>query len=118
MREAHRGRHQAIELANTCVIALEELEKTCLRSGRALYAAEGHRGNAMVHVGEIQHEILHPERRAFADRGRLGWLQMRVAKRGLRAPLARERAEHAQNAENAAAQELQAAAHHDEIRVV
>src|SRR5258708_36864923 len=99
------------------MIALEQLEETGLRSSRALYTAEGHRGDPMLHVGKIQHEILHPERRTFADRGRLRRLQVWVTELRLGAPPTCEGAQHAPKAETAAARERQAAAAHDRMRV-
>ena len=81
---------RAIELADLRVVAVEELEEARLRAGRALHAAEGQRGDAMIEIGEVEHEVLHPERRALADGRRLRRLQMRGAERRLGAPLARE----------------------------
>ncbi len=77
-----------IQLADLVVIAVKQLEITALRARRALDAAERKRGHAVVQIGEIEDEILHPQRRALAHGRQLCRLQMRVAERRLRAPLA------------------------------
>ena len=84
------ARDARVELANLRVIAVEDLEEARLRARRALHAATGQRRDAMIEVGEVEHEILHPQRRALADGRRLRGLQMRRAERRLGAPLARE----------------------------
>ena len=57
------------------------------RSGRVV--------DAMLEVGEVEHEVLHPERRALADGRELRGLEVRVAQRRLGAPLPRERGQRA-----------------------
>ena len=88
---------RAIELTHLRVIAAEDLEEARLRARRAFHAAAGQRRDAVIEVGEIEHEVLHPERRAFAHGRRLRRLQMRRTERRFGAPLARERRERAQH---------------------
>ena len=80
------------------VVAVEQLEEARLRAGRALHAAERQRRDAVLEVREVEHQVLHPQRRALADGRRLRGLEVRVAERRLVAPLARERRERAQHA--------------------
>ena len=83
VRESDRRGDAPVELAHLCVIAVEDLEEAGLRPRRALHAAAGQRGDAMIEVGEVEHEILHPERRALADGRGLRRLQVRGAERRL-----------------------------------
>ena len=82
-----RRGHAPVELAHLRVVAVEELEEGRLRARRALHAAAGQRRDAVVEVREVEHEVLHPERRALADGRRLRGLEVRVAERRLVAPL-------------------------------
>ena len=72
----------------------------------------------MIEIGDIQHQILHPQRRALADGGRLRRLQVRRPERRLGAPLAREGGQRPQHVYALPAQELEAAPHQDQIGVV
>ena len=100
------------------MIALEDLEEAGLGTGRPLHAAARQRRDAVIEVGEVEHEILHPERRALADRRRLGRLQMRVTQRRLGTPLAREGGQRAQHTNDTPAQQLEPAPHDDQVGVV
>src|SRR6185295_323844 len=77
--ETDRGADFPFELADLLVIAVEQLEKARLRAGGSLDAATGERCNAMIEVPNVEHQILHPERRALPDGRRLRWLKMRGA---------------------------------------
>src|SRR5450759_4168 len=85
--ERHPLRHELIETANFLVISLEQLEEAGLCSRRSLHAAEWKRPPPVVDVCDVENEVLHPERRSFADRSELRRLQMRVAQGRLVAPL-------------------------------
>src|SRR5205823_970040 len=95
--ELDRRGDPAIELAHPLVVALEQLEEAGLRAGGALHSTAWQRGDPMIEVGQVEDEVLHPERRTLADRRRLRRLQMRVAQSRLGAPLASERRECAQH---------------------
>src|SRR5215204_281108 len=99
------GRHTAIELTDARMVTLEQLEEARLRSGGTLHPATGQRRDAMIEIGEVKHEVLHPQRGALADRRRLGWLEMSVAERRLGAPLAGERGQRPQHAMHATTQQ-------------
>jgi len=77
--EVHRGGDAAIELADALMIAVEHLEKARLRAGRPLHATERQRGAPVIQVHQVEHEILHPERRPLAHGRELRRLQVRVA---------------------------------------
>ena len=67
----------SFEAPHSLVIAVEEREEARLRSGRALHTPARKRIDSIIDLPEVEHEILHPERRALADSRRLGRLQMR-----------------------------------------
>jgi hypothetical protein len=98
-----------VELAHLAVVAVEEREERRLRAGGALHAAEGQRGDAMLEIGEVEHEVLHPQRGALADGGELRRLQVRVAEAGQRPPRAREGRQRTQRIDALVAQQLEAA---------
>ncbi len=100
------------------MIAAEELEKAGLRAGGSLDAPQRERGQPVVEVGHVEHEVLHPERRALAHRGELRRLEVGVAEGGLVAPSTRELAERAERVHELRAQQLEAAAHQQEVGVV
>jgi adenylosuccinate lyase len=75
-----------LDLADLGVVAAEDLEEARLRAGGALHATAGKRRDAVIEVGEIEEQVLHPEGRPFADCRQLGGLKMRVAERRLVAP--------------------------------
>jgi hypothetical protein len=72
----------------------------------------------MVEVDQVEHEVLHPQRRALADRRRLCRLEVRRSKRGLGAPFSRERRQRAEHTQNLAAKQFHAPAHENQVRVV
>src|SRR3954471_6528211 len=72
----------------------------------------------MLDIRQVEHEVLHPERRALTNGGRLCGLQMCRPERGLGAPLTGERRERAENEKNLAAEQLESAAHEDQVSVV
>ena len=100
------------------MVALEDLEEARLRAGRSLHAAEGKRAAAVIDILDIEHQVLHPERGALADRRELRGLKVRVAERRLVAPLLGERRQRAKHVERAAAKQIQPATHQNEIGVV
>ena len=100
------------------MIAAEELEEARLRTRRAFHAAKWQGRDAMIEIREIEHEILHPERRALAHRRELRRLQVRVGERRLGAPRARELRERAQHRNDLRAEQREPFAHEHEIRVV
>lgn len=67
MIESERVHHQPVELAHLGVIAAEQFEETCLRAGGALDASEWQRRDASVDFREIEHDVLHPERRTLSN---------------------------------------------------
>ena len=72
----------------------------------------------MLDVTEIEHQVLHPERRALADGRQLRGLQVRVAERRFCLPVRRERRQRPQHADESGANELEAASHLDEVAIV
>ena len=73
------------------MVALEDLKEAGLGSRRSLDPAKGKSPAAIIDVLDVEHQILHPERGALADRRELGRLQVRVAQCRLIAPLLGER---------------------------
>ena len=71
-----------------------------------------------IEIREVEHEILHPQRRALADRRELRGLKMRVAERRFVLPPDCERSESPQDGNQARAKQSQAALHLDQVRVV
>ena len=108
----------SLELADLLVVAAEDLEEARLRARRSLDATTGQRRDAHVDVGEIEHQILHPQRRALADGRRLGGLKVRGAQGRLIGPRLRELGEAAQYVDDPAAEDRHALTHEDEVRVV
>ena len=80
----------AVHLVDLPAVALEKIHKARLGAGRAAAAEKAHRAQHEVQLLEVGAEILHPQRRALADRHRLGGLIVRIAKRGRRGIAARE----------------------------
>jgi hypothetical protein len=72
----------------------------------------------VIQVILIQHQVLNPERGAFADGHRLSRLEMGVAQRRQVAGSRREGSQAADDSQDAAAQELQAFGHQDQVGVV
>ena len=87
------------------MIALEQLEKARLGSGRSLHAAKRQSPEPIVDVFDVEHQILHPERCSLADRRELRGLEVRVAEGRLIAPLLGEGCEGANDVEDPAAQD-------------
>ena len=86
------------------MIAIKQRQKACLRAGGPFHTATRHRIDAIVDVAEVEHEILHPERGALADRGRLRGLQVSRSERRLITPFASESAEGLKHAQGFHAQ--------------
>src|SRR6185436_18211678 len=89
-----------------------------LGSGRSFYTAKGKRATPIVEIGDVEHQVLHPQRRPLADGRELCRLQMCVSERWLVAPGLGERREGAQNIEHLAAKEVEPTPHQDQIGVV
>ena len=81
--------HHRVELLDLGVVAVEEREERRLRAGRPFHAAELERGDAMLDLLQIDHQVLRPERRALADGRELRRLEVRVAERRQVLPLHR-----------------------------
>ena len=80
--EAHLAGHELFELAHLLVVAVEQLQKAGLGAGGALGAAGPQRGDAVLHFGEVQCQVVCPQAGPAADRGGLGRLQVREPQRG------------------------------------
>ena len=79
--ETHLLRDKLLKLPHLVVIAVEELQKTRLRAGRAFHAAGLQRRNPMLHFRQIERQIIRPQTRPPANRRRLSRLQMRKTER-------------------------------------
>ena len=116
--EAHLAGDQLIQAADALVIAAEEGEKTGLRAGRALDAAEAQRFQTMLEFVQIENEIVAPQTGAFADGRELGRLKMRETERGQIAPARGEAGQRVDDADEPIAQQPQTLAHQDQIGIV
>src|SRR6185437_6126266 len=96
-----------VELADLRMVALEQLEEARLRSGGPLHAPHGKVRQTEIEIREVEHEILHPQRRALADRRELRGLKMRVAERRFVLPPDCERSESPQDGNQARAKQSQ-----------
>ena len=63
------------------MIAVEEFQEAGLRAGRALHAAGLERGEPVLDLRQIEHQVVGPQARPPADGRRLGRLQVREAER-------------------------------------
>ena len=108
--EPHCCRDATVEFAHFAMVTLEQREEAGLRARGALDAAQRQIRDAIVEIGEIDHQILHPQRRPLTYRGELRRLQVRVPKRRFGAPLAGERGEPAEHGVQPRLQQLEAAA--------
>ena len=100
------------------MIARKQFEEAGLRAGCALHAPERKRGDPVIEVGKVEHEVLHPQGSPLAHRGGLRGLKVRVPERGLGTPLTREGRHHTQHTEHAPAQQPERTPHEDEVGVV
>ncbi len=116
--EADRRGHGPLQTAHLVVVAAEQVEERRLRAGGSLHAAARQGIAAVIELGEIEGEVLHPECGAFAHGGGLRGLEVRGPERGQVAPPAREFAQPPQHVHELAAQQIEAAPHEDEVGVV
>ena len=77
--KTHLAGDERVELTNFGMIAVKECEKTGLRAGRALGAAEAQCCQTVFDLVQIEQEIVAPETGALAHGGQLRWLEMRKA---------------------------------------
>ena len=71
----------AVHLVDLVTVALEEVDKARLRARRAAAAEEAHRADDKIKLFKVRAEVLHPQRRALADRHGLRGLIVRIAER-------------------------------------
>jgi len=116
--KAHPGRHPAVQFFDFLMVAAKQAKEAGLRAGRALAAQQAERAQDMVQVIQVQHQVLDPERGAFADGHRLSRLEMGVAQCRQVARARCEGSQAADDGQDAAAQELQAFGHQDQVGVV
>ena len=100
------------------MIAVEQGEERRLRAGRSFDAAEPQRGDAMLDLLQVDHQILRPERRALADGGELGRLKVRVAERRQILPFLGERAQRIDRVGQPRGDQPHRLAHDDQVGVV
>ena len=100
------------------MITVEQREKTGLRTSGPLHATEGQCCNSVLKISEVEQKILHPQRAALANGGKLCRLQVCVAERRLVPPFMREHRHSAQRCGQLGAQNFQSAAHQNQIGVV
>ena len=79
--EAELLRYLALQRFDLFLVALKKLEKTCTRAGGSSATEQLHVTEDKIEMLKIEHEILHPERRSLAHRGRLSRLKMRICQR-------------------------------------
>ena len=72
------------------MIALKQLEETCLGAGGSLGTEQAGTGEAVLHLFEIHQELLRPKGRPFAHSGGLRRLEMGEGQRGDRLVFVRE----------------------------
>src|SRR6185312_1168138 len=58
--EAHSGRDEPVQLAHFRVVAVEEPQERRLSAGGALDAAQRQRVDPILHVADVEYEILDP----------------------------------------------------------
>ena len=117
--EAHLLGDELVEPSDLGVIAVKEFEEAGLRAGRAFDAAGLERGDAVLELVQIQHQVVGPQAGPLADGRRLGRLQVREAEAGQVAVLLR-RTWPARRSRRPAgrATQLQRLAHQDQVGVV
>ncbi|OPZ68321.1 MAG: hypothetical protein BWY81_00891 [Firmicutes bacterium ADurb.Bin467] len=106
------------ELVDLLPVAVEQLQKALLRAGRAAISEQFQRLPREVDAFEVHQKVLHPERRALADRRQLRGLQVRVAERRERAVFPRERAQPSQHLGELFADERERVVQHQNVGVV
>ena len=100
------------------MVAAEQLQKTGLGAGRALAAVGLEVGQAELDLRQVQHEIVGPEARPFADRRRLGGLKMREGQAGQGTVFLGEPGETVDHGHQPVADHFQGLAEQDEIGIV
>ena len=88
--EAHLLRDERFELFDLLPVAVEQREEARRGAGRAAASEELEVPCREIQLLKIEHQILHPQRRALAERRRLGGLKMRISQRRQRLVLLRK----------------------------
>ncbi len=100
------------------MVAVEELEEGGLGAGGALDAAHLEAAALEMEPLEIEQEVLQPQAGAFADRGRLGGLEVGHAEGRLVGPLVGETGEGRDHRQHPRDHEVEGVAGDDEVGVV
>ena len=100
------------------MIALKQSQKTRLCAGRAFRAAERKFVAATFEFVQIEHEIVAPQRRAFADGRQLRGLEVRVTERRLVLPRFRKSRERIDEVRQRHADRVERFAHQDQVRII
>ena len=116
--EAHGFGDAPFQLPALGVVAVEEFEETCLRSGGPFDAAEGELFYLALHPFQVEDEVLQVKGEALAHGGELGGLEVGEAQGGERFVRVAELGQLADEQEEFAPDDFQALTLLDELRVV
>ncbi len=116
--ESHALGDHAVELAHLVMVAVEELQEAGLGAGGALDAAERQAVEQRLDLLEVEQEVLQPQRRALAEGGRLGRLEVGEAQDRLVALLAAEVVQGPRDADDPRPHDPQAFLDQDQVGAV
>ena len=100
------------------MVSLKKGEKTGLRSGGPLCAAETYGLNPMFDFKQVEHEFVAPKGCPFADRRKLGRLKMCISEAGQVFPVLGKSGEIVDDTYQLIANQAQSFAHEDQVGVV
>ena len=116
--KAHLSGDLLVQLTALGVVAVEELQEGGLSAGGALAAQQLQVGDAVLHVGKVQQQLVHPQGGPLAHGDKLGGLEVGEAQGGQGLVLPGEFGQLVQHPHDLVPDQAQALPHEDHVGVV